>query len=62
LKNKCKVFVTTTSPLGNQSYWVSEGLRAGITGERVGMPIHYIGCEPDILDIFSEYSLKIPRI
>jgi hypothetical protein len=33
-----------------------------LTGERAGVPAHYIGREPGVLDIFSEYSLKIPRI
>jgi hypothetical protein len=31
-------------------------------GEWAGGPIHYIRYEPDILDIFSKYSLNIPRI
>jgi hypothetical protein len=44
------------------SYWASGGLRAGVTGGRVGMPAHHTGRELGILDIFSEYSLKIPRI
>jgi hypothetical protein len=26
------------------------------------VPIHYAGREPGVLDIFFEYSLKIPRI
>jgi hypothetical protein len=26
------------------------------------MPAHYIGREPGVLDIFFEFSLKIPRI
>jgi hypothetical protein len=26
------------------------------------MPTYYTGCKPGVLDIFSEYSLKIPRI
>jgi hypothetical protein len=26
---------------------------------RAGMPAHYIGREPGVLDIFSKYSLKI---
>jgi hypothetical protein len=34
----------------------------GIMGKRAGMPAHYIGHKPGILDIFSKYSLKIPRI
>jgi hypothetical protein len=37
------------------SYWASEGIRAG-------MPAHYVGHKPGILDIFSKYSLKITRI
>jgi hypothetical protein len=30
--------------------------------ERAGVPAHYTGHEPGVLDIFSEYSLKIPQI
>jgi hypothetical protein len=26
------------------------------------VPAHYAGCEPGVLDIFSKYSLKLPRI
>jgi hypothetical protein len=38
------------------------GERNGRAGGRVGMPAHYAGRKPRVLDIFSEYSLKIPRI
>jgi hypothetical protein len=34
----------------------------GVTGGRACMPTHYTGRKPGILDILSEYSLKIPRI
>jgi hypothetical protein len=36
-------------------------LMGGCNG-RAGVPTHYTGHEPGILDIFSKYSLKIPRI
>jgi hypothetical protein len=29
---------------------------------RAGGPVHYIRYKPDIPDIFSKYSLKIPQI
>jgi hypothetical protein len=29
---------------------------------RVGVPAHYVGHEPGILDRFFEYSLKLPQI
>jgi hypothetical protein len=41
------------------SYWASGGLRAGLTGR---CACHYARREPGILDIFSKYSLKVPRI
>jgi hypothetical protein len=44
------------------SYWASGGYRTGLTGEQAGGPIHYVQYELDVLDIFSKYSLKIPRI
>jgi hypothetical protein len=34
----------------------------GIAGGRAGGLVPYVGHEPGVLDIFSEYSLKIPRI
>jgi hypothetical protein len=34
----------------------------GGRNERAGTPAHYIGRELGVLDIFSKYSLKIPRI
>jgi hypothetical protein len=37
------------------------GLTGGLNGW-AGMPIHNTGHEPGVLDIFSEYSFKIPRI
>jgi hypothetical protein len=43
------------TPEPGLSYWASGGLRAG-------GPAHYARREPGVLDIFSEYSLKIPRI
>jgi hypothetical protein len=33
-----------------------------LTGERAGMPVYYTRPELGVLDIFSKYSLKIPRI
>jgi hypothetical protein len=33
-----------------------------LTSGRTGMPAHYTGRKLGVLDIFSEYSLKIPRI
>jgi hypothetical protein len=45
------------SPSG-LSYWASGGLRAGVTGGRASVPIHYTERESSVLDIFSEYSLK----
>jgi hypothetical protein len=44
------------------SYWASKGLRAGVRGGRAGVLAHYAKCKPGILDIFSEYSFKIPQI
>jgi hypothetical protein len=44
------------------SYWASEGLRVCVIGRQAGVPVYYTGCKPGILGIFSEYSLKIPRI
>jgi hypothetical protein len=48
------------------SYWASGGLQAsgglwapGGRNGRANVPAYYAGC---VLDIFSEYSLKIPRI
>jgi hypothetical protein len=38
------------------------GGRSGWIGERAGGLAHYAGREPGVLDIFSEYSLKIPQI
>jgi hypothetical protein len=43
-------------------YWASGGYHAALMGGHEGGPVYYIRYEPDILDIFSEYSLKIPRI
>jgi hypothetical protein len=41
-----------------------QGCHIGCPGAigRVGGPIHYVWYKPYILDIFSKYSLKIPRI
>jgi hypothetical protein len=40
---------------------VKLGIRR-LTGRRVGVLAHYIRHKPGILDIFSEYSLKITQI
>jgi hypothetical protein len=33
-----------------------------LSGRWASIPVHYIWYELDILDIFFEYSLKIPKI
>jgi hypothetical protein len=48
------------------SYWATGYYMAVLTGGwasgRAGGLVHYVWYEPYILDIFSEYSLKIPQI
>jgi hypothetical protein len=44
------------------SYWASGGLKSGVTGGQAGMPIHYVGLKLGVLNIFFEYSLKLPQI
>jgi hypothetical protein len=51
------VFIITKVVPG-LSYWASGGYQAGLTSKQVGNFVHYVRYEPDILFIFSEYSLK----
>jgi hypothetical protein len=44
------------------SYKAFGGYWVGLTSGRTGGLVHYILYELDILNIFSECSLKIPRI
>jgi hypothetical protein len=44
------------------SYWACGGYQAALRGRRVGGLVHYIQYKQDILDIFSEYFLKVPQI
>jgi hypothetical protein len=44
------------------SYWASKGYQAALTNGQASGPVHYVLYKLDIMDIFYEYSLKIPQI